>query len=75
MATTKSFEAALKKLEDSVEQLESGELSLDQALKIFSAGVKQADTCRKSLQDVELKVAKLLQQDDGSFQQEDMDDV
>lgn len=75
MATTKSFEAALKKLEDSVEQLESGELSLDQALKVFSAGVKQADACRKSLQDVELKVAKLLQQDDGSFQQEDINDA
>lgn len=75
MATTKSFETALKKLEDSVEQLESGDLSLDQALKVFSTGVKQADVCRKSLQDVELKVAKLLQQDDGSFHQEDIPNV
>ncbi len=38
MATTKSFETALKKLEESVDQLESGELSLDQALKVFRRG-------------------------------------
>ncbi len=75
MATTKSFETALKKLEESVDQLESGELSLDQALKVFSTGVKQAESCRRSLQDVELKVAMLLQREDGSFQQEDMTDA
>lgn len=74
MATTKSFETALKNLEDSVEQLESGDLSLDQALKVFSTGVKHADTCRKALEDVELKVAKLIKQNDGSFQQEAMND-
>lgn len=75
MATSKSFETALKKLEDSVEQLESGDLSLDEALKVFSAGVKQADLCRKSLEQVELKVSQLLQKEDGSFTKEDMSDA
>ncbi|PLY06001.1 MAG: exodeoxyribonuclease VII small subunit [Desulfuromonas sp.] len=75
MATPKSFETALKKLEESVEQLESGELSLDEALKVFSGGVKQADACRKTLEDVELKVEKLLRQDDGSLRREEFDDV
>ena len=75
MATTKSFESSLRKLEDSVEQLESGELSLDQALKVFSSGVKQAESCRQALRDVELKVEKLLKQEDGSWEREPFDDA
>ena len=74
MATTKNFEAALRKLEDSVNQLESGQLPLDQSLKVFTEGVKQADICRQSLRDVELKVEKLLIRDDGSFQRVPIND-
>ncbi len=73
MAAKNSFEASLQNLEESVEQLESGDLSLDQALKVFSSGVKQAESCRKSLRKVELQVEKLLQQDDGSLQSEPFD--
>ncbi len=61
------FEASLAKLEAAVEQLESGELALDEALKVFSVGVKEAQRCQKALQDVELKVEQLLNQGDGSF--------
>jgi len=73
MATKISFEASLQKLEAAVEQLESGSLPLDQALKVFSAGVKQADSCRQSLRKVELQVEHLLQQDDGTLQREPFD--
>lgn len=64
------FEASIAKLEMAVEQLESGDLSLEEALKIFSSGVKDAQRCRKSLQDVELKVEQLLKQADGSLSRE-----
>ncbi len=74
MAAQKGFETTLQKLEEAVVQLESGDLSLDQALKVFSAGVKHADNCRQALKDVELKVNTLLQQDDGSFKQEPFDE-
>jgi len=70
MAKKKGFETALKKLEDAVTQLESGELSLEQSLKVFTSGVEHADLCRKSLQDVELQVEQLLKQSDGSFVRE-----
>jgi len=73
MVTKINFEASLQKLEDAVEQLESGDLTLDQALKVFSAGVKQAESCRKSLHKVELQVEQLLQQDDGTLQREPFD--
>lgn len=66
MSKKSGFEAALHRLEDAVEQLESGELSLEKALTVFSAGVIEADFCRESLRAVELKVEQLLQQADGS---------
>lgn len=66
MSKKSGFEAALRRLEDAVEQLESGELALEKALAVFSAGVKEADFCRESLRAVELKVEQLLRQADGS---------
>ena len=73
MAGKKSFEAALHKLEEAVNKLESGELSLDQSLKVFTDGVKQAEICRKSLAEVELQVEQLLKGADGQFKREDFD--
>jgi len=70
MATKTSFETSLKKLEAAVEKLETGELTLDEALKVFSTGVKQAEECRKSLQKVELQVEKLMQDEDGCLYRE-----
>lgn len=66
MSKKSGFEAALHRLEDAVEQLESGELSLEKALAVFSSGVKEADFCRESLRAVELKVEQLLRQADNS---------
>ena len=72
MATAKNFESALKKLEEAVAQLESGELSLEDALKVFATGVKQAEYCRSSLKEVELKVEVLTKQGE-SWQKESFD--
>ena len=74
MAAKVSFETAIKRLEEAVSQLESGDLSLDQALKVFSEGVKHAGVCRQSLSEVELQVEKLLKQTDGSFKREKFDE-
>lgn len=73
MAAKTSFETSLKNLESAVEQLETGELTLDEALKVFSTGVKKAEECRKSLQKVELQVEKLMQSEDGSLFRESFD--
>jgi exodeoxyribonuclease VII small subunit len=73
MSKKSGFEAALQRLEQAVEQLESGDLSLEKALTVFSSGVKEADYCRESLRAVELKVEQLLQQSDGSEQREPFD--
>ncbi len=73
MAAKKSFETSLKNLEKAVEQLESGELSLDEALKVFSTGVKEAENSRKLLEKVELQVEQLVQNSAGSLSREPFD--
>jgi len=61
------FETSLKKLEEAVKKLESGELSLDDSLKVFEEGVRQASFCSRKLNEAEKRVELLLKQRDGSF--------
>ena len=64
------FETALKKLEEVVRRLEGGELSLEDSLKAFEEGVKQAAFCARKLNEAEKRVELLLKQKDGSFLKE-----
>jgi exodeoxyribonuclease VII small subunit len=59
------FEDALARLETIVSELERGDLSLDQSLKIFEEGIKLSKTCLKMLDDAERKVEILVQDQDG----------
>ena len=61
------FEAALKKLEAIVENLETGELSLEQALKQYEEGVRMADLCSKRLTEAEKKVEVLVKTGAGKL--------
>ena len=65
------FETALKKLEEVVKKLEGGELSLDDSLKAFEEGVKQAAFCSNKLNEAEKRVELLLEQKDGGFTREE----
>ena len=58
--TKNSFEDDLTALENIVEQLESGELSLDDAMKAFESGVKLTNQCQKTLADAQQKVQVLV---------------
>lgn len=51
-----NFEQALEKLEILVEELEKGELSLDQALKHYEEGVRLSRFCSQKLAEVEGKI-------------------
>ncbi|MEM2900511.1 MAG: exodeoxyribonuclease VII small subunit [Thermoplasmata archaeon] len=55
-----SFEAALKKLEEIVERLESGELSLQEMVSNFEEGMKLSLYCKKILIEVQGKVEKII---------------
>lgn len=61
----KSFEESMQHLEDIINQLESGDLPLEKALKTFEEGVKISKYCRNVLDETEKKVALLLRENDG----------
>ena len=58
------FEEALEKLSALVEQMESGDLSLEESLKIFEEGIKLSKDCQNALSDAEKKVQALLLEED-----------
>ncbi|MBI3546281.1 MAG: exodeoxyribonuclease VII small subunit [Gammaproteobacteria bacterium] len=54
------FEASLAELEKIVEKMESGEQSLEEALKSFQRGIELARACQQGLRDAEQRVEKLV---------------
>jgi exodeoxyribonuclease VII small subunit len=64
------FEESLKKLESIVENLEKGDLPLEDSIKLFEEGVGLSAACKKELDEAEGKVQVLIKQRDGSFKTE-----
>ncbi len=72
-----NLEKALVDLENLVEELESGELSLENAMKKFEEGIKLTRGCQTALKEAEQKVEILLQSAGGeeSLEEFDVDDA
>jgi exodeoxyribonuclease VII small subunit len=72
---TPAFEKALQELETLVEQMEQGELSLEESLAHFEKGVQLSRACQQALRDAEQKVEILMQknaqEDTVPFESED----
>ncbi len=66
-----TYEAALEDLERIVEQLESGELSLEDSLAIFEKGVGLTKFCYQKLDEVEKKIEILTKDREGKLQLKD----
>ena len=66
MAETLTFEEALKRLEAIVKRLETGDLSLEEALAGFEEGVGLVRFCRERLTAAEQRLQLLLEQADGA---------
>ncbi len=64
---TGEFEKSLVRLEEVVKRLESPELSLDEAMKLFEEGVKLSRECQKQLEEAEGRVEILLKKADGKI--------
>ncbi|HUL01079.1 MAG TPA: exodeoxyribonuclease VII small subunit [Nitrospirota bacterium] len=72
----KKFEVALTRLEEIVQELERGDLPLEQSLKYFEEGIKLARVCNKRLEEAERKVEILIKDKSGNlvakpFEEED----
>ncbi len=61
-----TFENAVRKLEGIVQELESGDLTLDAALKKFQEGIKLSRLCANKLDETEKKVSMLLKDEEGN---------
>ncbi|MBM4297783.1 MAG: exodeoxyribonuclease VII small subunit [Deltaproteobacteria bacterium] len=72
--TGKKFETALEELEVVVEQLETGELSLEDSLEAFEKGVGLVKFCSQKLDEVEKKVELLVKDKEGKLQLKTFDD-
>lgn len=54
------FEQSLETLEKIVEEMEKGDMSLEDSLKAFEDGVKLTSACQQSLKEAEQKVEILI---------------
>jgi exodeoxyribonuclease VII small subunit len=69
-----SFEEALSRLEEIVQLMEDGKLSLDETAKLYEEGVKLAALCKGRLSLMRNK-ATMLQEEDGSMKEVAFDDA
>lgn len=78
MATRKkttNFEDSLNELEQIVEALETGGLSLDESLKAFEKGVRITKDCQQALDKAEQKVSVLTRDSNGEISAAPLDEA
>jgi exodeoxyribonuclease VII small subunit len=59
------FEAALRQLEEIVQRLEKGELTLEESLRLYEDGVRLARLCHAKLEEAEGKIELLMKDSRG----------
>lgn len=62
-----SFEEAIKKLEETVSELENGDVSLEEMLKRFEEGITLVKVCHEKLNISEKKIEELTQSINGKI--------
>jgi len=73
MAEELKFEKALERLEKIVEELEAGNIPLEEALKKYEEGVRLSRACSEKLSQAEKKIQVLTKTLDGSLKREDFE--
>jgi exodeoxyribonuclease VII small subunit len=68
-----SFEDQLTALEAVVERLESGDLTLEDSVRLFEEGMKLSDACKKELEAAEGKIQILVERGRGQMKALDFD--
>ena len=66
MNAKNSFEESLTTLEKIVRELEQGDLSLEDSLKLFENGVKLSRECQERLNQAERRIEVLLKDENGN---------
>ncbi len=61
-----NFETLLKRLEEIVEKMDSGGLSLEECMKLYEEGIQKSDRLTAMLNDARNRVMKLVADKDGN---------
>ena len=69
------FEDALKKLEKIVQDLEDGEVTLDEALKKYQEGIELSRLCNQRLESAKKKIDILVKNKKGEFELRPLDET
>ncbi|PMB84657.1 exodeoxyribonuclease VII small subunit [Dolosicoccus paucivorans] len=70
---TLTFEKGIQQLQQIVEQLEAGNLPLDQALNAFKKGIELSQFCNQTLKEAEESVVKIMKEgQEEPFNNEDI---
>jgi exodeoxyribonuclease VII small subunit len=75
MEIKKSFEDALKELEELVSKLEKGSLTLDESIDAFQKGITLTKYCNKILEDMEKKITVLQEKEGKTVEKEITDEL
>lgn len=70
----KTFESAMKRLEEIVAKLEQGNLPLEESLKIFEEGIELTKFCATKLNEAEKKI-KMLVKEGTEFDLKSLNDI
>jgi exodeoxyribonuclease VII small subunit len=68
-----TFEQAFEELQQVVAGLESGELALEDSLKLFERGQALADRCNQLLEQAELRLRQLVPDERGGYKEDDLE--
>jgi len=66
----KTFEQAMKQLEQIVQDLESGDMPLEKSIKTFEEGIQLSKFCSQKLDETEKRITILMQDPDGELSEE-----
>jgi exodeoxyribonuclease VII small subunit len=72
-ADKNSLEQSLKRLQEIVEAMERGDVSLDDALDLYEEGIRISKECADKLKNSELKIKKLTKDVEGKFELSESD--
>ena len=62
------FEDAISRIEEIIKKLETGEIPLEESLKLFEEGMNLINFCQKKLNEVEQKVEILIKNEGGEIE-------
>ena len=69
MSRNADFEKSISELENIVAQLESGDITLDESIKLFERGTKLTNDCSKTLETAKQKIITLTEAEEENEQE------